>query len=197
VSSRQASVSRDTFETKIACKLNVDGQGKGNLESGVPFLDHMLDQIVRHGLFDISVKCDGDNHIDDHHSVEDIGIALGTAFDQALGDRKGIQRYGYAYVPLDEALSRVVIDFSGRPGLFFNAEFVRPKVGTFDVELTSEFFQGFANHAKATIHMDVIRGVNEHHKIETLFKAFGRALRMACSIDERASDLLPSTKGAL
>lgn len=197
MSSRQASVSRDTFETKITCDLNIDGQGNGSLNSGVPFLDHMLDQIVRHGLVDISVKCDGDNHIDDHHSVEDIGIALGTAFDQALGDRKGIQRYGYAYVPLDEALSRVVIDFSGRPGLFFNAEFVRDKVGTFDVELTSEFFQGFANHAKATIHMDVIRGTNEHHKIETLFKAFGRALRMACTIDERAANLLPSTKGAL
>ncbi|MCL4138136.1 UNVERIFIED_CONTAM: hypothetical protein GTU68_035816, partial [Idotea baltica] len=197
VSPRQASVSRDTFETKITCDLNIDGQGSGNLQSGVPFLDHMLDQIVRHGLFDISVKCDGDNHIDDHHSVEDIGISLGMAFDQALGDRKGIQRYGYAYVPLDEALSRVVIDFSGRPGLYFNAEFVRPKVGAFDVELTSEFFQGFASHAKATIHMDVIRGTNEHHKIETLFKAFGRSLRMACTIDDRAANLLPSTKGAL
>lgn len=197
VSSRQASVSRNTFETKIDCELELDGQGTSDLNSGVPFLDHMLEQIVRHGLFNIAVKCDGDNHIDDHHSVEDIGIALGTAFDQALGDRKGIQRYGHAYVPLDEALSRVVIDFSGRPGLFFNAEFVRDKVGTFDVELTSEFFQGFASHARATIHMDVIRGTNEHHKIETLFKAFGRALRMACSIDSRASDLLPSTKGAL
>jgi len=197
VSSRQASVSRDTFETKITCALNVDGQGEGKLQSGVPFLDHMLDQVVRHGLFDIEIACDGDTHIDDHHSVEDIGISLGMAFDQALGDRKGIQRYGYAYVPLDEALSRVVIDFSGRPGLFFHADFVRPKVGTFDVELTSEFFQGFANHAKATIHMDVIRGTNEHHKIETLFKAFGRALRMACSIDDRAAGRLPSTKGAL
>lgn len=197
MSPRQANVSRDTFETKIACDLNLDGEGKGHLQSGVPFLDHMLDQIVRHGLFDLSVKCDGDNHIDDHHSVEDIGIALGMAFDQALGDRKGIQRYGHAYVPLDEALSRVVIDFSGRPGLYFNADFVRDKVGTFDVELTSEFFQGFASHAKATIHMDVIRGTNEHHKIETLFKAFGRSLRMACSIDDRAAHLLPSTKGAL
>jgi len=197
VSSRQASVSRDTFETKIACELNIDGQGNSQLSSGVPFLDHMLDQVARHGLFDISVKCDGDNHIDDHHSVEDIGIALGMAFDQALADRKGIQRYGHAYVPLDEALSRVVIDFSGRPGLFFNAEFVRPKVGTFDVELTSEFFQGFANHARATVHMDVIRGVNEHHKIETLFKAFGRSLRMACAVDDRSANSLPSTKGAL
>ena len=197
MSSRQASVSRNTFETKIDCALNLDGKGAGDLDSGVPFLDHMLEQIVRHGLFDITIKCDGDNHIDDHHSVEDIGIALGMAFDQALSDRKGILRYGHAYVPLDEALSRVVIDFSGRPGLFFNAEFLRDKVGTFDVELTAEFFQGFASHAKATVHMDVIRGTNEHHKIETLFKAFGRALRMACSIDNRASDLLPSTKGAL
>ena len=197
MTSRQAKVSRDTFETKISCALNIDGQAKGDLQSGVPFLDHMLDQIVRHGLVDLSVKCDGDNHIDDHHSVEDIGISLGMAFDQALGDRKGIQRYGHAYVPLDEALSRVVIDFSGRPGLFFNAEFVRPKVGTFDVELTSEFFQGFANHAKATVHMDVIRGENEHHKIETLFKAFGRAVRMACTIDDRAAGQLPSTKGSL
>jgi len=197
VSPRQANVSRNTFETDINCVLNIDGQGRGNLQSGVPFLDHMLDQIVRHGLFDIAVKCDGDNQIDDHHSVEDIGIALGMAFDQALGDRKGIQRYGHAYVPLDEALSRVVIDFSGRPGLYFHADFARDKVGTFDVELTSEFFQGFASHAKATIHMDVIRGTNEHHKIETLFKAFGRSLRMACSVDDRAAHLLPSTKGAL
>jgi len=197
VSTRQASVSRDTFETKITCSLNIDGQANGSLKSGVPFLDHMLDQIVRHGLFDIDLSCDGDTHIDDHHSVEDIGIVLGTAFDKALGDRKGIQRYGHAYVPLDEALSRVVIDFSGRPGLFFNAEFVRPKVGTFDVELTSEFFQGFANHANATVHMDVIRGSNEHHKIETLFKAFGRALRMACTVDDRAAAMMPSTKGSL
>jgi len=197
VSPRQANVSRKTFETETNCVLNIDGQGRGNLNSGVPFLDHMLNQIVRHGLFDIAVKCEGDTHIDDHHSVEDVGITLGMAFDQALGDRKGIQRYGHAYVPLDEALSRVVIDFSGRPGLSFNAEFVRHKVGTFDVELTSEFFQGFASHAKATIHMDVIRGENEHHKIETLFKAFGRSLRMACSVDDRASHLLPSTKGAL
>ena len=197
MSDRKASVSRNTNETKIAVELNIDGHGHANLASGVPFLDHMLDQIARHGLFDLSVKCDGDNHIDDHHSVEDIGIAMGMAFDQALGDRKGILRYGHAYVPLDEALSRVVIDFSGRPGLHFNAEFVRPKVGTFDVELTSEFFMGFANHAKATVHMDVIRGTNEHHKIETLFKAFGRTLRMACSVDERAADAMPSTKGVL
>ncbi len=197
MSDRKASVSRNTNETKIAVELNIDGHGHANLASGVPFLDHMLDQIARHGLVDLSIECDGDNHIDDHHSVEDIGIALGMAFDEALADRKGILRYGHAYVPLDEALSRVVIDFSGRPGLHFNAEFVRPKVGTFDVELTSEFFMGFANHAKATIHMDVIRGTNEHHKIETLFKAFGRALRMACSVDERAANAMPSTKGVL
>jgi len=171
--------------------------------AGVPSSSKRIPKYVRNRhklrseLFDIAVKCDGDRHIDDHHSVEDIGIALGMAFDQALGDRKGIQRYGHAYVPLDEALSRVVIDFSGRPGLSFNAEFARDKVGTFDVELTSEFFQGFASHAKATIHMDVIRGANEHHKIETLFKAFGRSLRMACAVDDRAAHLLPSTKGAL
>jgi len=197
VSSRSASVSRDTHETKIACSLNIDGQGAGDVNSGVPFLDHMLDQIVRHGLLDIKLSCDGDTHIDDHHSVEDIGIVLGQAFDKALGDRKGIQRYGHAYVPLDEALSRVVIDFSGRPGLHFNAEFSTAKVGTFDVELVSEFFTGFANHARATMHMDVIRGANAHHQIETLFKAFGRSLRMACTIDDRAGDTLPSTKGAL
>lgn len=197
MSDRKASVSRNTNETKIAVELNIDGHGHANLASGVPFLDHMLDQVARHGLLDLSVTCDGDNHIDDHHSVEDIGIALGMAFDEALADRKGILRYGHAYVPLDEALSRVVIDFSGRPGLHFNAEFVRPKVGTFDVELTSEFFMGFANHAKATVHMDVIRGTNEHHKIETLFKAFGRTLRMACSVDERAANAMPSTKGVL
>jgi len=198
LSAREASVNRDTLETKIsAAKLNLDGNGNGQYNTGIPFLEHMLDQISRHGLFDININCDGDTHIDDHHSVEDIGITLGMAFAEALGDRKGIQRYGHAYVPLDESLSRVVIDFSGRPGLFFNAEFVRPQVGSFDVDLTQEFFQGFANHAKATVHMDVIRGTNEHHKIETLFKAFGRALRMACAIDERASDKMPSTKGSL
>ena len=197
MSNRRASVARDTNETRIAVELDIDGTGVGDLNSGVPFLDHMLDQVARHGLFDLNLNCNGDTHIDDHHSVEDTGIALGQAFDKALGDRRGILRYGHAYVPLDEALSRVVIDFSGRPGLHFNAEFIRPKVGTFDVELTSEFFMGFANHAKATVHMDVIRGTNEHHKIETLFKAFGRAVRMACTVDERAADILPSTKGAL
>lgn len=197
MSARKASVSRKTLETAISLDLVVDGNGQGSYSTGVPFLEHMLDQVSRHGLFDLKVDCQGDTHIDDHHTVEDIGIALGSAFADALGDRKGIQRYGHAYVPLDESLSRVVIDFSGRPGLHFNAEFTRDKVGAFDVDLTSEFFQGFANHAKATVHMDVIRGTNDHHKIETLFKAFGRALRMACTIDDRAADSMPSTKGTL
>lgn len=197
MSSRRAKVERNTLETAIAVELALDGQGKGNFKTGVPFLEHMLDQIGRHGLFDLDVLCNGDNHIDDHHSVEDIGIALGDAFSQALGERKGILRYGHAYVPLDESLSRVVIDFSGRPGLYFHADFKRPRVGNFDVDLTREFFQGFANHAKATIHMDVLRGVNDHHKIETLFKAFGRALRTACTIDDRAANVIPSTKGNL
>jgi len=194
---RRASVERNTKETRITVTIDLDGTGVANLSSGVPFLDHMLDQVARHGLIDIDVHCEGDTHIDDHHSVEDIGISLGMAIDEALGDRRGVQRYGHAYVPLDEALSRVVIDFSGRPGLFFHAEFTRPKVGTFDVDLTSEFFQGFVNHARATVHADVLRGINDHHKIETLFKAFGRALRVAISIDERRGDALPSTKGAL
>lgn len=197
VSDRKAKVERNTLETGIAVELILDGHGNGKFQTGVPFLEHMLDQIARHGLFDLDIVCKGDIHIDDHHSVEDIGIALGDAFSQALGDRKGIMRYGHAYVPLDESLSRVVIDFSGRPGLHFHADFKRPRVGNFDVDLTSEFFQGFANHAKATIHMDVLRGVNDHHKIETLFKAFGRALRVACSIDERAANAMPSTKGIL
>lgn len=194
---RRASVERNTKETQIKITIDLDGSGAANLNSGVPFLDHMLDQVARHGLIDIDVHCVGDTHIDDHHSVEDIGIAFGTAMDEALGDRRGIHRYGHAYVPLDEALSRVVIDFSGRPGLFFHAEYTRDKVGTFDVDLAAEFFQGFANHAKATVHADVIRGVNDHHKIETLFKALGRALRVAMSHDERMGDALPSTKGTL
>jgi len=197
MSVRKASVSRKTLETAISVDLDIDGSGQGSYSTGVPFLEHMLDQVSRHGLVDLQVDCKGDTHIDDHHTVEDIGIALGTAFSDALGDRKGILRYGHAYVPLDESLSRVVIDFSGRPGLHFNAEFSRDKVGAFDVDLTSEFFQGFANHAKATVHMDVLRGTNDHHKIETLFKAFGRALRMACTIDSRAADSMPSTKGSL
>ena len=194
---RRASVERNTKETQIKITIDLDGSGAANLNSGVPFLDHMLDQVARHGLIDIDLHCVGDTHIDDHHSVEDIGIAFGTAMDEALGDRRGIHRYGHAYVPLDEALSRVVIDFSGRPGLFFHAEYTRDKVGTFDVDLAAEFFQGFANHAKATVHADVIRGVNDHHKIETLFKALGRALRVAMSHDERMGDALPSTKGTL
>lgn len=197
MSGRIAHVQRKTSETAISVELNLDGTGKGSYTTGVPFLEHMLDQVSRHGLFDITVNCEGDNHIDDHHSVEDIGICLGAAFADALGDKKGINRYGHAYVPLDESLSRVVIDFSGRPGLHFFADFTRPCVGAFDVDLTSEFFQGFANHAKATLHLDVLRGVNDHHKIETLFKAFGRALRVACSIDQEAADILPSTKGSL
>ncbi|MBX2880920.1 MAG: imidazoleglycerol-phosphate dehydratase HisB [Granulosicoccus sp.] len=197
MASRNATVVRKTHETAINVELTLDGTGVVELNTKVPFLEHMLDQVARHGLFDMKIDCDGDVHIDDHHTVEDIGITLGEAFTRALGDRKGINRYGHAYVPLDEALSRVVIDFSGRPGLHFHADFVRPRVGSFDVDLTSEFFQGFANHAHATIHMDVIRGVNDHHKIETLFKAFGRALRVACSVDERAAQLIPSTKGSL
>lgn len=194
---RKATVERKTLETAIKVGLELDGEGNSRFDTGVPFLEHMLDQIARHGLFNLDIACQGDTHIDDHHSVEDIGITLGECFAQALGDRKGIVRYGHAYVPLDESLSRVVIDFSGRPGLYFHADFKRPRVGNFDVDLTSEFFQGFANHARATIHMDVIRGENDHHKIETLFKAFGRALRMACAIDERASNSMPSTKGSL
>jgi len=194
---RRAGVERNTKETQISIDIDLDGSGAANLNSGVPFLDHMLDQVARHGLIDITVTCAGDTHIDDHHSVEDIGIALGMALNEALGDRRGIVRYGHAYVPLDEALSRVVIDFSGRPGLFFHADYTREKVGSFDVDLAAEFFQGFVNHARATMHADVLRGVNDHHKIETLFKAFGRALRMAISRDERLGDALPSTKGAL
>jgi len=197
VTERRASVTRNTLETRITVAVHLDGTGAGTRASGVPFLDHMLDQIARHGLFDIDVDCDGDTHIDDHHSVEDIGIALGQAFAEALGERRGIQRYGHAYVPLDEALSRVVIDFSGRPGLHFRADFRRPRVGTFDTDLAREFFQGFASHARATLHMDTLHGDNDHHRIETLFKAFGRALRVACAVDERAADAMPSTKGTL
>ena len=173
------------------------GSGAATFDTGVPFLEHMLDQVARHGAIDLEVRCKGDTHIDSHHSVEDIGIALGQAFDQALGDKRGIARYGHAYVPLDEALSRVVIDFSGRPGLEFNVVFVRPRVGDFDVDLFHEFFQGFVNHARATLHIDTIRGKNEHHKIETVFKAFGRALRMAIAPDPRLVGSMPSTKGSL
>lgn len=197
MTARQGLVSRDTLETQITVSINLDGSGKAKLETGVPFLDHMLDQIARHGLVDIEIRCNGDTEIDDHHTVEDIGIVLGQAVNQALGDKSGIRRYGHAYVPLDEALSRVVIDFSGRPGIIFNAEFKRSHVGQFDVDLVFEFFQGFVNHAQVTLHLDVIRGRNEHHKIETLFKAFGRALRMAIELDPRMAGQMPSTKGSL
>ncbi len=197
MTARQGLVSRDTLETQITVSINLDGSGKAKLETGVPFLDHMLDQIARHGLVDLEIRCNGDTEIDDHHTVEDIGIVLGQAVNQALGDKSGIRRYGHAYVPLDEALSRVVIDFSGRPGIIFNAEFKRSHVGQFDVDLVFEFFQGFVNHAQVTLHLDVIRGRNEHHKIETLFKAFGRALRMAIELDPRMAGQMPSTKGSL
>ena len=197
LNARTAQVTRNTSETQIEVQLNLDGTGVGQLNTGVPFLDHMLDQIVRHGLVDLSVTAHGDTHIDDHHTVEDIGIALGQAFAKAVGDKRGMVRYGHAYVPLDEALSRVVIDFSGRPGLLLNAEFTRARVGTFDVDLVSEFFHGFVNHAAVTLHIDNLRGVNAHHQIETIFKAFGRALRMAVAIDARAADAVASTKGTL
>ena len=197
MTARKAKVTRNTNETRITVELNLDGTGVVNFATGVPFLEHMLDQVARHGMLDLSINCDGDNHIDDHHSVEDIGIVFGQALGEALGDKSGIKRYGHAYVPLDEALSRAVIDFSGRPGLHFHCEFVRDRVGTFDVELCSEFFQGFVNHSKATLHIDNIRGLNEHHKIETIFKAFGRAVRMAVEKDSQLNGLPASTKGVL
>ena len=197
MTARTAEVTRNTLETKIRVSLNLDGTGKSRFATGVPFLDHMLEQISRHGVMDLDVDCDGDIQIDDHHSVEDIGITLGMAFSQALADKRGIMRYGHAYVPLDEALSRVVIDFSGRPGLHFFCDFKRDRVGSFDVDLVVEFFQGFVNHANATLHIDNIRGNNEHHKIETIFKAFGRALRAAVARDERQAGVMPSTKGSL
>ena len=194
---RTAHVMRNTSETQIEITLNIDGTGVAQLDSGVPFLDHMLDQIARHGLMDLTVKATGDTHIDDHHTVEDIGIALGQAFAKAVGDKKGMVRSGHAYVPLDEALSRVVIDFSGRPGLELHVPYTRARVGNFDVDLTGEFFHGFVNHAQVTLHIDNLRGVNAHHQIETVFKAFGRALRMAVAIDARAADTVASTKGTL
>ncbi|MDH5444780.1 MAG: imidazoleglycerol-phosphate dehydratase HisB [Gammaproteobacteria bacterium] len=194
---RTAKVKRDTLETQIEVKLNLDGTGKGIFDTGVPFLEHMLDQVARHGMVDLDIKAKGDNHIDDHHTVEDIGITLGQAFSEALGDKKGIRRYGHAYVPLDEALSRVVIDFSGRPGLEYGVTFTRARIGEFDVDLFGEFFQGFVNHAKATLHIDNIRGKNAHHIAETIFKALGRALRMAMEADERMAGIMPSTKGSL
>jgi imidazoleglycerol-phosphate dehydratase len=194
---REASTSRNTLETQIAVSLNLDGSGRSQLATGVAFLDHMLDQIARHGMIDLSVQAKGDLHIDAHHTVEDIGITIGQALAKAVGDKKGVRRYGHAYVPLDEALSRVVIDLSGRPGLEFHCNFVRARVGEFDVDLVHEFFQGFVNHANASVHIDNLRGENAHHQAETIFKAFGRALRMACELDPRAGGILPSTKGAL
>ncbi|MBL8522509.1 MAG: imidazoleglycerol-phosphate dehydratase HisB [Betaproteobacteria bacterium] len=194
---RTADVTRNTKETQIRIAINLDGKGEAKLDSGIPFLDHMLDQIARHGMIDIELKATGDLHIDAHHTVEDIGITLGQALAKALGDKVGIRRYGHAYVPLDEALSRVVIDLSGRPGLEYHVDYTRARVGEFDVDLFIEFFQGFVNHALVTLHIDNFRGVNSHHQAETIFKAFGRALRMACEVDPRAAGILPSTKGAL
>ena len=194
---RTAEVVRKTGETQIRVAINMDGTGQQKLATGVPFLDHMLDQIARHGLIDLDIEAKGDLHIDAHHTVEDVGITLGQAFAKAIGDKKGIRRYGHAYVPLDEALSRVVVDFSGRPGLEFHVPFKRSMIGSFDVDLTHEFFQGFVNHALVTLHIDNLRGENAHHQCETVFKAFGRALRMAAEIDARAGGSIPSTKGSL
>ena len=194
---RTADVTRNTKETQIRIAINLDGKGEAKLDSGIPFLDHMLDQVARHGMIDIELKATGDLQIDAHHTVEDVGITLGQAFTKALGDKMGIRRYGHSYVPLDEALSRVVIDLSGRPGLEYHVNFTRARVGEFDVDLFIEFFQGFVNHALATLHIDNLRGVNSHHQAETIFKAFGRALRMACEADARAAGVLPSTKGTL
>jgi imidazoleglycerol-phosphate dehydratase len=194
---RKATVKRDTLETKIQVSLNLDGNGKSKLDTGVAFLEHMLDQVARHGMFDLDVLAKGDLHIDAHHTVEDVGITLGQAFAQAVGDKKGLRRYGHAYVPLDEALSRVVVDFSGRPGMEYNADYPRAMIGEFDVDLLKEFFQGFVNHANVTLHIDNIRGANAHHIAETIFKAFGRALRVAVEVDPRMQDIVPSTKGTL
>ncbi len=195
--SRSASVERNTLETQITVAVNLDGSGECRLDTGIPFLEHMLDQVSRHGLIDLDIVAKGDLHIDAHHTVEDIGITLGQAFAKAVGDKKGINRYGHAYVPLDEALSRVVVDFSGRPGLEFHVDFTRAAVGGFDVDLFIEFFQGFVNHANVTLHIDNLRGHNSHHQAETVFKAFGRALRMALTADPRAAGTTPSTKGVL
>ncbi len=194
---RIATVTRNTQETRITVTLNLDGEGRLTCETGVPFLDHMLDQVARHGLVDLAIQASGDLHIDDHHTVEDIGITLGQAFDQAIGDKLGIRRYGHAYVPLDEALSRVVVDFSGRPGLFMDVDFTRDTIGRLDTQLFQEFFQGFVNHARVTLHIDNLKGINAHHQAETIFKAFGRALRMAVEPDPRMDGRMPSTKGCL
>ncbi len=197
MSDRSAKVSRDTLETQISVAINLDGSGQSSFDTGIPFLEHMLEQVSRHGLIDLEIKAKGDVHIDDHHTVEDIGITIGQAFNQALGDKQGIMRYGHAYVPLDEALSRVVIDFSGRPGIEYRVTYPHARTGQFDVDLIHEFFQGFVNHAPATLHIDNLQGVNVHHIAETVFKAFGRALRVAVSRDERMAGVIPSTKGSL
>ena len=194
---RQAEVIRNTLETQITVSINIDGNGTSQFNTGLGFIDHMLDQISRHGMMDINVQAKGDLHIDAHHTVEDIGITLGQAFSKAVGDKKGINRYGHAYVPLDEALSRVVLDLSGRPGLEFNCQFTRAAIGEFDVDLVHEFFQGFVNHANVTLHIDNLKGHNSHHQAETIFKAFGRALRMAVTPDARMAGIMPSTKGSL
>jgi imidazoleglycerol-phosphate dehydratase len=194
---RTARVERNTLETRILVQIDLDGDGRASFDTGVPFLEHMLEQVARHGLIDLSIEAEGDLHIDAHHTVEDIGITLGQAFARAVGDKKGVRRYGHAYVPLDEALSRVVIDLSGRPGLEFHVDFARPMIGTFDVDLFRELFQGFVNHAALTLHLDNLRGRNAHHQAETLFKAFGRALRMAVEPDPRMAGMTPSTKGSL
>ncbi len=193
---RQAEISRNTLETRISVRIDLDGSGTSSLDTGVGFLDHMLDQIARHGMIDLAIEAKGDLHIDAHHTVEDVGITLGQALAKAIGDKKGLRRYGHAYVPLDEALSRVVVDLSGRPGLVYELPFTRAMIGDFDVDLFREFFQGLVNHAGMTLHIDNLRGVNAHHQAETVFKAFGRALRMAVEIDPRASGI-PSTKGSL
>jgi imidazoleglycerol-phosphate dehydratase len=194
---RKAQVTRNTLETQILVELNLDGNGKSQLSTGIGFLDHMLDQVARHGLIDMKVEAEGDLHIDAHHTVEDVGITMGQAFFKAIGDKKGVRRYGHAYVPLDEALSRVVVDLSGRPGLEYDVEYVRGLIGEFDVDLIREFFQGFVNHAQVTLHVDNLAGDNAHHQAETIFKAFGRALRMAVELDPRSGASLPSTKGSL
>jgi imidazoleglycerol-phosphate dehydratase len=197
MSQRQAAVSRDTLETQISVSVNLDGTGTATFDTGLPFLEHMLDQVARHGMLDLEIRAQGDLHIDGHHTVEDIGITLGQAIARALSDKRGIRRYGHAYVPLDEALSRVVIDFSGRPGLEYHAEYPRARIGGFDVDLLHEFFQGFSNHALVTLHIDCLRGDNAHHIAETIFKAFGRAMRMALEADSALGNQLPSTKGSL
>ncbi|MDP2867956.1 MAG: imidazoleglycerol-phosphate dehydratase HisB [Methyloversatilis sp.] len=194
---RQADITRNTLETQISVRINLDGSGQGKLDTGIPFLDHMLDQIVRHGMIDLEVSAKGDLEIDAHHTVEDVGISLGQAYARAVGDKKGLRRYGHAYVPLDEAMSRVVVDLSGRPGLVYNVDYTRARIGDFDVDLVREFFQGFVNHALVTLHIDNLRGINAHHQCETVFKAFARALRAASERDDRASGQMPSTKGTL